>query len=335
MNNKSRLFKKYLKQLQATTGVDTQTPVQAESKHSHHPSGFNVTFANDKKPKFEVHDITPDMAKTILTHRNKNNRKYRYNQIGKLSEAIENGEWQVTNQGLAFDKEGNLIDGQHRLAAVLQTRKTVPMMVATNMAPEIFNVVDTGSKRSTGDALDILGSEEGRVVSGAIKTLICYKKYPDKTWSGTAIQQPSSSEIVKIYKERSDEFEALLSVIRKKHKSFKCFSPSLGLTLCILLLDVGWSDIQIWEFWDAVTVGANLPPNSVILSFRNQLADPYFRKRHYGTQRYMLNAFIKCFNSFITKESVTKFMAPRHDTKMYKIQKPAKRQSSILEVIKK
>jgi len=335
MNSKSRLFKKYLKQLKQNTGVDTQTPPPTESKHSPHPNGFNVSFQKDTKPKFEVHDITPDMAKTILTYRNKNNRKYRYNQLAKLSDAIEKGEWKVTNQGLAFDKEGNLIDGQHRLAAVLQTRKTVPMMVATNMPADIFNVVDSGCKRTTGDALDILGSENGLVVSGAIKIFICYQKFPEASWSGTAIVQPTAIEITDIYKQRSDEIEALLSVIKTKHKRFKCFAPSLGLALSMLLLDSGWSDVQIWEFWDAVTLGANLSSDSVILSFRNQLSDPFFRKRHYGTQRYMLNAFIKCFNSYITRESVSKFIAPRPNTKLYKIQKPAKKQSSIIEVIKK
>ena len=335
MNSKSRLFKKYLKQLQQNNGEATQTPVQTESKHSPHPNGFNVTFEKDTKPKFEVMDITPDMAKKILAHRNKNNRPIRYTHLEKLSEAIEKGEWKVTHQGLAFDKDGNLIDGQHRLAAVLQTRQTVKMTVATNMDASIFDVVDTGSKRSTGDALDILGSEHGRVVSAALKVWICYQKFPERTWSGANIQQPSTTDITSIYKERKDEIEALLSVIKKKHKNFKCFAPSLGLALSLLLLDAGWSDVQIWEFWDCVTLGANLPPHSVILSFRNQLADPHFRKRHYGTQRYMLNAFIKCFNSYITNESMEKFIAPRHDTKMYKIQKPAKKQSSILEVIKK
>ena len=315
--------------------MDTQTPHQTESKHSLHPNGFNVAFEKDTKPKFEVHDITPDMAKTILTYRNKNNRNYRYNQLAKLSDAIEKGEWKVTNQGLAFDKEGNLIDGQHRLAAVLQTRKTVPMMVATNMPADIFNVIDSGCKRTTGDALDILGSENGLVVSGAIKIFICYRKFPEQSWSGTAIVQPTAIEITNIYKQRSDEIEALLSVIKSKHKRFKCFAPSLGLAFSMLLLDVGWSDVQIWEFWDAVTLGANLSSDSVILSFRNQLSDPYFRKRHYGTQRYMLNAFIKCFNSYITRESISKFVAPRPNTKLYKIQKPAKKQSSIIEVIKK
>jgi hypothetical protein len=306
-----------------------------ESKHSHHPNGFNVTFEKDTKPKFEVMDITPDMAKKILAHRNKNNRPIRYTHLEKLSDAIEKDEWKVTNQGIAFDHDGNLIDGQHRLAAILQTRKTVKMMVATNMDKGIFDVVDTGSKRSTGDALDILGSEHGRIVSAALKIYICYQKFPEKAWSGAAIQQPSTSDVIAIYKDRQDEIEALLSVIKKKHRNFKCFSMSLGLVLSILLLDAGWSDMQIWEFWDCVTLGANLPPDSVVLSFRNQLSDPHFRKRHYGTQRYMLNAFIKCFNSYITNESINKFVAPRHDTKMYKIQKPAKKQSSILEVIKK
>ena len=335
MNSKSRLFKKYLKQLQASSGEATQTPVQTESKHSPHPNGFNVTFEKDTKPKFEVMDITPDMAKKILAHRNKNNRPIRYTHLEKLSDAIEKGEWKVTYQCIAFDKDGNLIDGQHRLAAVLQTRQTVKMTVATNMDPSIFEVVDTGSKRSTGDALDILGSEHGRCVSGALKICICYQNFPEKTWSGANIQQPSTSDITSIYKDRKDEIEALLSVIKKKHKNFKCFSPSLGLALSLLLLDAGWSDVQIWEFWDCVTLGANLPPDSVVLSFRNQLSDPFFRKRHYGTQRYMLNAFIKCFNSYITSESITKFVAPRPNTKMYKIQKPAKKQTSIIEVIKK
>ena len=209
------------------------------------------------------------------------------------------------------------------------------MMVATNMPKEIFNVIDSGCKRTTGDALDILGSENGLVVSGAIKIFICYQKYPEQSWSGTAIVQPTSTQITNIYKKRSEEIEALLSVIKTKHKRFKCFAPSLGLALSILLLDSGWSDVQIWEFWDAVTLGANLSSDSVILSFRNQLSDPYFRKRHYGTQRYMLNAFIKCFNSYITRESISKFVAPRPNTKLYKIQKPAKKQSSIIEVIKK
>ena len=280
-------------------------------------------------------DITPDMAKKILAHRNKNNRPIRYTHLEKLSEAIEKGEWKVTNQGIAFDADGNLIDGQHRLAAILQTRQTVKMMVATNMDAGIFDVVDTGSKRSTGDALDILGSEHGRCVSAALKIYICYHKFPEKAWSGAAIQQPSTSDVITIYKDRQDEIEALLSVIKKKHKNFKCFSQSLGLCLSLLLLDAGWSDVQIWEFWDCVTLGANLPPDSVVLSFRNQLSDPFFRKRHYGTQRYMLNAFIKCFNSYITRESVSKFIAPRPNTKLYKIQKPAKKQSSIIEVIKK
>ncbi len=302
-----------------------------EYKHLHPLAGSNES----EKPHFEVMDITPDMAKKILTYRNKNNRGLKYTNLARLTKAIENGEWKVTNQGIAFDKDGNLIDGQHRLAAILQSRKTVKMLVATNMDSGIFDVVDTGSKRTIGDALDILGSEDGRTISGALKITYCYYHHPDRTWGGNSISMPSAPEIAKVYTERQEEIEALLSVIKKKRKNFKCFSNSLGLAVTLLCMDVGWSDIQLWEFWDAVTVGANLSPDSVVLSFRNQLSDPYFRKRHYGTQRYILNAFIKCFNQYVQNEPMVKFVAPKHDTKLYKVQKPKKQQTSILEVIKK
>ena len=329
MNSKSRRFLKYLKQLKLDSGEATPIQNPTASSNSPLPSG-----SKKEQPHFEVMDITPDMAKKILTFRNRNNRGIKYTNLARLVQAIENGEWKVTNQGIAFDKEGNLIDGQHRLAAVLQTRKTVKMMVATNMDARIFDVVDTGTRRTAGDALDILGSSDGRTISAALKIYYAYHKYPDRTWSNT-LDFPSSVEIAESYEKRKVEIEALLSVIKKKHSNFKCFTPSSALCLTLLCIDAGWSDIQMWEFWDAVTLGANLQADSVVLSFRNQLTNPDFRKRGYGNQRYILNAFIKCFNFYVQQVPMEKFMAPFKDTKMYKVQKPIKKESSILEVIKK
>jgi len=34
-----------------------------------------------------------------------------------FAEAMRRGEWMVTHQGIAFDTQGVLVDGQHRLAA--------------------------------------------------------------------------------------------------------------------------------------------------------------------------------------------------------------------------
>jgi len=284
------------------------------------------------KPEFKVMQMTPEKAKQILVAKNRNNRSIRPSNLKRLTSAIENGEWKITNQGIAFDEEGNLIDGQHRLAAILQTGKTVPILVGTNMDPRIFDCVDTGAARTAGDGIDILGSTHGKTIAAAIKTYYLYNKWPKRPWSSTVT--PTSAQIVQIYEERKDVFEAVLSVLAKKHKNFRCFPKSVGLCFSMACLDAGWSDIQIWEFWDAVTLGANLTPDSAVLSFRNQLNNVEYRKRGWYASRFILNAFIVCFNKHVQNIPTIRFIAPRPDTDMYKIQKPSHKETSILEVIK-
>ena len=77
-------------------------------------------------------------------------------------------------------------------------------------------------------------------------------------------------------------------------------------------MDCGWSDVQIWEFWDAVTLGANLSSDSVILSFRNQLSNPAYRRRGNGSysSQLLMNAIIKSFNDWKRGKTTKKFMSP-------------------------
>ena len=104
-------------------------------------------------PTFNIEQITPDFAEYVLETKNSKNRSMRPANLRRLVTAIDNGEWIITNQGLAFDKDGNLLDGQHRLLAIVKTGKTLPIMVARNMDPKIFNCVDTGAARNAADGL--------------------------------------------------------------------------------------------------------------------------------------------------------------------------------------
>ena len=200
------------------------------------------------------------------------------------------------------------------------------------MDPRIFDCVDTGAARTAGDGIDILGSSHGKYIAAAIKCYHLYNHWPKRAWSSTVT--PSSAQIVKIYEEKKDLIEALYSVIAKKHKNYKCFPISVGLCFTMICLDAGWSDLQMWEFWDAVTLGANLQPDSAVLSFRNQITNVEYRKRGWFSQRFILNAFIVCFNKHVQNIPTIRFIAPRPDTNMYKVEKPAQKETSILEVIK-
>ena len=91
--------------------------------------------------------VTPEMAERWLSM-NTNNRPLRSWWVNEIANAIRRGEFQFTHQGIAFDTNRVLIDGQHRLAAIVQSGIAVTMMVSWDAPPESFQALDIGQKRS-------------------------------------------------------------------------------------------------------------------------------------------------------------------------------------------
>src|SRR5262249_29433317 len=59
-----------------------------------------------------------------------------------------NNNWKLTHQGICFDANGFLIDGQHRLHAIVMAGKSVQMIVAHNRGAAFHDPIDRGRARS-------------------------------------------------------------------------------------------------------------------------------------------------------------------------------------------
>ena len=103
----------------------------------------------------KVENITPIKAAEYLK-RNKGNRPLSVNLVNFFARQMPDG-WRLTHQGIAFDTEGNLIDGQHRLNAVIKADATVPMLVSRGLDRDGMLVMDTHKKRNDADALAVAG----------------------------------------------------------------------------------------------------------------------------------------------------------------------------------
>jgi hypothetical protein len=68
-----------------------------------------------------VQKISPDKAVEMLAA-NTANRPLARSTVQAFAEAMRRGDWLVTHQGIAFDTTGALVDGQHRLAAVIEAQ---------------------------------------------------------------------------------------------------------------------------------------------------------------------------------------------------------------------
>lgn len=100
-------------------------------------------------------DVTPAQAKAFLTKNLKDNRKLRRTYIDYLADCILRGEWKLTHQGIAISSAGELLDGQHRMHAIIKAGVAVPMRVTVDVEPDAFVAMDRGRVRSDGDVLKI------------------------------------------------------------------------------------------------------------------------------------------------------------------------------------
>ena len=109
-----------------------------------------MSFSRVVTPSMAM-EITPEMAKDILESRNTSNRRLRMWWAHALAAAIRRGEWIITHQGIAFDCDGNLIDGQHRLWAIINSGIPVKMFVFEGLDARAFMTIDIGIKRNVSD----------------------------------------------------------------------------------------------------------------------------------------------------------------------------------------
>ncbi len=92
--------------------------------------------------------VSPEQAKVWLEKNTDSNREISGRTVEAYAEDMAAGRWRLTHQGIAFNPTGELVDGQHRMHAVIKSGKTVPMMVTTGLSVEYNSPIDQGYNRS-------------------------------------------------------------------------------------------------------------------------------------------------------------------------------------------
>lgn len=117
--------------------------------------------------KTETQYITPELAKKMLG-KMVLNRSVSHHRVHQYAADMRNGKWMLSPHGIVFDAEGKLIDGQHRLLAIIEFGSTVPMNVTTGTSPDLFRVIDTGQARSRGQIAHIGGVPNANAVTSIV-----------------------------------------------------------------------------------------------------------------------------------------------------------------------
>lgn len=138
----------------------------------------------------EIISVTPTLAEEWLGKMGPN-RPLRKADVERLASDIASGAWELNGETVKFLKCGTLIDGQHRLAAVVHSRKSVPMEIVRGLTEKAAQTVDTGRSRSFSDVLFIEGGVNVRAIAATAKWLWRY----DTDQMVGKYRQPSNAEL--------------------------------------------------------------------------------------------------------------------------------------------
>lgn len=161
--------------------------------------------------------VTPEMATKWLEN-NGSNRPLRKSLVDYIVKEFAQGKWSLTHQGIAIAKNGVLLDGQHRLYAIVQSGLTVEMWVATDVPfDSALNFpVDNGQKRTISDVMGF-SKDKVALINGLIGIVT---QDPARRFS-TAEREA----VLRVFEDSIDVFLTTCSKFRKQATSVKFKAP--------------------------------------------------------------------------------------------------------------
>lgn len=179
---------------------------------SHNETFYGGEIISDPNKHIKV-IITPTVASEMLLHNN-NNRSVKAKAVAAYARDMESGLWRKNDpNALIFSDTGELVDGQHRLKAVLKSGVTIPMNV-TVLAPNTKAIVDRQALRTTKDVLKITyGHELNNQQIAAIRLWRVYEIHNFKPFSfAESAYRISDEEIEETYFDCSDVWDMVFSL---------------------------------------------------------------------------------------------------------------------------
>lgn len=116
----------------------------------------------DNAPKIVT--LSPEDAMHMLES-NASNRPLNDQHVRRIARQIAEGKWRFNGDTIKISTGNDILDGQHRLWAIIEAKVPVETIVVRGIEPDAFATIDTLRKpRSGADVLALLGATHHRVV---------------------------------------------------------------------------------------------------------------------------------------------------------------------------
>ena len=250
--------------------------------------------------------VTPVLARILLggnlKNRPKNNRNFK-----KLCSQLRSGKWKVNGATITLSRHWQILDGQHRLFAIVETGITAPCILGFGFDPAVFATLDQGAKRTNADNLSIAGFAGTRLLAAVIGVYQAVKG-GNTVSNSTRLIEPE--ECIRLAFE-TPNFQAAIKKAKEYHRMGAQFVP-LSLIGGLMARGMEINKRAAAKFFDYLLNDncKGVRPVS-IQKLRTQLLRDYMSKSKGTDTTYLAAMIIKVWNAYRQGQSIptVKFVA--------------------------
>ena len=243
----------------------------------------------------EQKTITPEIAKKMLENNIISNRKPTVANVNRYAEMMKKGLWINCHvQPIIFSNEGELMDGQHRLHAVIKSGKTIKFNVVY-ADKSIMPTIDDGKKRTPGDACKISGIPNSNQYSG-IMTLYTNLKNQINGLSRMNSKSMSKIELVEYYFNNKSHIDRIINTSQGWYNKGRLLTWGTYGALYMLFEEKNSEYAQL--FFDQLSTGKGVVNNTIFL-LRQRLINEKSAVKNLP-QPILIALIIKAWNAVIS-----------------------------------
>ena len=246
--------------------------------------------------------VTPELAKFWLDNCNTHNQNISQSRVQLYTDLMLSGRWTYNGEPIQFDKHGVLLNGQHRLLAMVLSNTTQTFLVVKGLERATQLTMDQGTRRSPQSQLKLAGIVADSTVAAAIRTFI---RWEQGKFFGDQVRGKVSTVEVVDWAAAHPELVLMLNELSASGvRRAKCApSTALAIALRFSIIDAEASS----QFFGTLISEENM--TGAILALHKRLSSI----RESGvklTEKDTVGYFTMAWNAWRTGKSLSKLQKP-------------------------
>jgi len=295
---------------QKVTGedMDSMSKSSKSSKSSRTNAGLaDIEWHPTRTPQGGIVRITPAIARAWLEEKNyEDNRPISGTRVQFYARQMATDRWRMNGEPIIFDTEDMLLNGQHRLKAIIESGKTIEVFVIRGISQDAFTTMDQGYTRTGGQVLCMKGLK-----NASTRAAICRAMYVWEVSNGmlTKLSRKVSPDelllVQECYPEEVEEAVVYSDIVRRE-VPMSCGMIGLG-----HILVKRARPRKAGEFLQVLANGLTTSKGHPALVLRNRFIKDKMQDRTLPPEAQFA-AFIRAWNSYDQGKTLRSVLVKRN-----------------------